>query len=792
MKYIPFDFDWKFQEGSSRFFMFMGGDNGPTVDLPHDYIINRPRDPRAVSGASTGFYPGGDATYTKNFSLPAEWQGKTVLLNVDGAYMNSEVTINGDLVELHPYGYTAYTVDLTEKLRAENSLKISTRCTQPNSRWYSGAGLYRCVGMLIGGRSYVHPWDVFVTTPEVGAEKAVVRAEFDVSGFENSCSIDVQLVNSDGAVAAAAAAWSDDRHVIVELDVPAPKLWSDIEPNLYTLKWQLDANGVREDEGEVRIGIRKIEIDAVNGFRLNGVPMKLRGGCIHHDNGPLGAAAYPAAERRKIKLLKEAGYNAIRTAHNPPSTALLDACDELGMLVLDESFDMWRTGKNAMDYHLWFEDWWQRDTGSMVKRDRNHPCIYCWSVGNEVSELLGTSDGAYWAKVQADYVRSIDHTRPVSASANGFTAPKPGKPRKPHDFEAELVGKPVMGLPRDGEDDWGDQTEAAASAMDIFGYNYMYGRYAHDAERFPGRVIHATETHSFHTYDYWKACVENANCIGDFIWVAFDNLGEAGAGRVIYSFDEMKGGLIGSWPWLSCHQGDLDITGDARPQNIYRKVMWGLDKGIHMFTTHPERTGKPFYGMGWHWEDIAPTWTFADEYIGRPVKVQAYADCDEVEFILNGKVMGRVAPGEYKAFMELPYEPGCVEVRAIANGDIVAIDRLETTGAPAAVRITAERNALAADGMDVAYVRAELVDDMGRRVIGSDIRLTASVSGAGSFLAIGSGNPCTEENFTDSRMTYRGRALICARAAREPGEMRIAVSCDGLPSSELTINVCEV
>lgn len=789
MKYIPFDFDWKFQEGSSRFFMFDGADSGKNVDLPHDYIINKPRDPKAVSGASTGFYPGGDATYTKDFALPEAWRGKTVMLNVDGAYMNSEVTLNGDLISLHPYGYTAYTVDLTENLRDMNSLKISTRDAQPNSRWYSGAGLYRCVGILVGGRMYVHPWDVYITTPEVSAEKATVKAEFTVTGFESGCTIEARLFDKNGAEVASAFSRPDDRHAAVELNAAKPALWSDTEPNLYTLKWTLSAEGAVEDEGEVRVGIRKIEIDPKNGFRLNGVPMKLRGGCIHHDNTLLGAAAFPAAERRKIEKLKAAGYNAIRTAHNPPSTALLDACDELGMLVLDESFDMWRTGKNAMDYHLWFEDWWQRDTESMVKRDRNHPCVYSWSIGNEIGEMLGTSNGAYWAKVQADFVRSIDPTRPVSASANGFVAPKPGKPRKPHDLKAELVGKPVMGLPVDGEDDWGEQTEEPAKALDIFGYNYMYGRYGYDAEKFLERVIHATETHSFHTYDYWKACVENPNCIGDFIWTAFDNLGEAGAGRVIYSFDEMKGGLIGSWPWLSCYQGDLDLIGDARPQNMYRRVMWGLDSGIHMYTTHPSRTGKPFYGMGWHWEDVTPTWTFEEKYVGQPVRVQAYADCDEVEFVLNGEVMGREIPVEYKVFRELPYRPGYVEVRAIRGGEVVAVDRIETTGAPVAIKLCAERPVIMADGMDVAYVCAEIVDAQGRRVIGSDVKLTASVSGAGAFMAIGSGNPCTGENFTDSRVTFRGRAMVCARAAKEPGEMTVEVTAEGLPAAKLSITV---
>lgn len=789
MKYIPFDFDWKFREGGDRFFMFAGNDGGESVDLPHDYIIGKPRDPNAVSGSATGFYPGGDGCYTKNFEMPEDWQDKTILLNIDGAYMNSEVTLNGDLVSLHPYGYSAYAVDLTSKLQKSNTIRITTKCTQPNSRWYSGAGLYRCVGMLVGGKTYVHPWDVFITTPEVSAEKAVVKSAFNITGANGLCRVKVSVAAPNGEIVANAEAEANASHIEITLPVTAPELWDIDNPVIYTLIWTLEANGCAVDNGAQYFGIRKIDIDPINGFRLNGKPMKLRGGCIHHDNTLLGACAYPAAERRKIEKLKAAGYNAIRCAHNPPSSALLDACDRLGMLVLDESFDMWRTGKNAMDYHLWFEDWWQRDTASMVKRDRNHPCIYCWSIGNEISEMLGTSDGAYWAQAQADFVRALDPTRPVSASANGFVAPKPGAPRKPHDLKAELVGKPVMGLPESGEDEWGDQTLEASKALDIFGYNYMYGRYAHDAKKFPERVIHATETHSFHTYDYWKACVENSNCIGDFIWTAYDNLGEAGAGRVIYSFDEMKGGLMGSWPWLSCYQGDLDLIGNARPQNIYRNVMWGLDKGIHVFTTHPSRTGKPFYGMGWHWEDISRSWSFGDEYIGCPVKLQAYADCDEIEFIVNGKTCAKAAPVEYKAFCEAPYETGVVEVRAIKGGKVIAVDRIETAGAPAAIKLTAERAAIAADGMDLAYVHVDIVDCEGRPAIEMPVKLTANVTGAGRFLAIGSGNPCTEENFTHSRMSWNGAALVCARAGRECGEMIIEVSGEGIGSAQIKIDV---
>ncbi len=765
MKYIPFDFDWMFREGADRFFMFPGGDSGEAVDLPHDYIIQKARDPKATGGASTGFYPGGDGCYTKDFSLPDAWRAKRVLLCVDGAYMNSEVSLNGNLLSLHPYGYTAYMVDLTDKLAERNTLKITTQCPQPNSRWYSGAGLYRQVGLLVGEKGGITPWQVFVTTPAVSPEMAEVKVL-----FETDEKVEAAIIDKTGQKIATATGTG-----ALTFPVEKPLLWDVDAPHLYTLQYALACG----DAGTVRFGIRKIEIDAQTGFLLNGKQMKLRGGCIHHDNGMLGSCAYPAAEKRKIGKLKAAGYNAIRTAHNPPSTALLDACDELGMLVLDETFDMWRTGKNAMDYHLWFADWWQRDTQSMVRRDRNHPCVYAWSVGNEIPELLGMSDGAYWTGVQASFVRTLDPTRPVSASANGFVAPNPGKPRKPHDFVAELMGKPVMGLPKDGEDEWGDQTRAAAEHLDIFGYNYMYGRYAHDKEKYPNRVIHATETHAFHTYDYWKACVENENCIGDFIWTAYDNLGEAGAGRPIYDLAEMKGGLIGGWPWLSCWQGDLDLLGDARPQNMYRRVMWGIDQGVHLYTTHPSRTGKPFYGIGWHWEDVKRAWTFEDAWIGKPVKLSAYADCDEVAFFVNGKEVARVKPEEYKAFAEVPYEKGTVAAVAYKGGAEVARDQIETAGAPATIVLTPETGEIAADGMDLAFVRISLADVKGRPVVTVPVSVTACVEG-GILLAVGSGNPCTEENFTDTRGTFDGVAMACIRAPKLPGEITLTVTAEGM------------
>ncbi|MBN2046616.1 MAG: DUF4982 domain-containing protein [Anaerolineaceae bacterium] len=797
MKRIPFNFDWNFAEGGTRFFMFPG-QSGDPVDLPHDYIIHKERDPHCVGAASTGFYPSGEGSYTKEFELPAEWQGKTVLLNVDGAYMHSEVTLNGDKLYYQPYGYTAYNVDVTKKLRGDiiNTLRVATQSIQPNTRWYAGGGLYREVHVLVGGTQYIHPWDVFITTPEVSAEQALVRAAIEVTNTEDAA-VDATLTavvkTADGAAVAkttirTALSASGKTACALEMSVDTPTLWDVDDPNLYTLCLTLTVDGEEADTSETIFGIRVIEIDARNGFRLNGKKLKLLGGCIHHDQTLLGACAFPRAEERKIQILKDSGYNAIRTAHNPPSSALLDACDRLGMLVLDETFDAWRSGKKSLDYHLHFEDWWQRDTRAMVLRDRNHPSIYCWSIGNEVQELLGASDGAHWTQAQADFVRSLDPTRPVTAAANGFTLPIPGKPRQRPNFDLELMGKPVMGLPRDGEDLWGEQSEPAYSHLDIGGYNYMYGRYAVDKDKYPDRVIHATETHSFHTYDYWKAMMENENCIGDFIWTAYDNLGEAGAGRVIYDPGDFRGGLMGGWPWMSCYQGDHDLDGNRRPQSYYRKVMWGKDAGIHLFSTHPSRTGKPFYGMGWHWEDVKQTWTFEDEFIGQPVKLQAYADCDEVEFILNGESQGKVKPEEFKAFIELPYQPGTVEAVAWKDGKAVASDLLKTACDPTHLILKADRAVVAADGMDLSFITVEVVDSDGVLVVDSPVEIRVSISGAGKLAGLGSGNPCTEENYGTSRQTFNGRALICVRAAREAGEIQVEVSAENLPSAAAVIH----
>lgn len=804
MKRIPFNFDWTRIDGRVRFF----GTSGATtkVNLPDDFCINKERDPSTPGGASVGFIPGGEATYLKNFVMPEEWKEKTVFLDIDGAYMNAEVSLNGNLLFHHPYGYTAFHVDLTNTLYTNeflNKLSIVTSSIQPNSRWYAGGGLFREVHVLLGGKTYIAPWDIFITTPQVRAEKATVRIAGEVQNVQAACTAQVTLTAVDATGTVCGTTTLDvtlpeqgSAGFTTEFTVDSPKLWDVDDPNLYTLQTTVTVNGTVEDTSSQTFGIREIAIDFDNGFRLNGKPMKLRGGCIHHDNTLLGACAFPRAEERKIRILKDAGYNAIRCAHNPPSTAMLDVCDRLGMLVLDETFDMWNMPKNALDYHLYFKSWWQFDTESMVKRDRNHPSVYCWSIGNEIPEMTGKSDGHTWAKKQADFVRSLDPTRPVTMAINGRTDLPPeweGKVESPFGGDRrKRMMQMDNGHPSDGHvngvDLWGQQTEKGCDALDIVGYNYLWARYADDRVKYPKRIIHATETHSYTIYEYWKAVEANSNVIGDFIWTAYDNLGEAGAGRVIWDLNEPMTGLIGQYPWLSCYQGDMDLDGNRRAQSYYRKILWGLDKGIHLFTTDPDHTGVPFYGMGWHWADVHKSWTFAAKDIGRPVQLEAYGDCDEVAFIVNGVEKGRSKVEKLKAFLTVEYAPGTVEAVALREGKEITRTALCTSGAPAKIALIPERDEICADGMDIGFIRVEIQDAQGRVVPNCDFTLNATVCGQGELAGFGSGNPKTTESYgTGRRVSFHGKALAAIRSTCVAGSVSLTVTTPGLPAATVEI-----
>lgn len=792
MKRVPFNFGW--DRTMQECLPWETPNDLVRVDLPDDCIYERPRSPEAVGGARVGYMSDGFAIYSKRFDLPPGWQGKAVLLNLDGAYMNTQVTFNGDNVAMHPYGYTPLVVDLTSRIRADvpNAISIQVHGSQPSSRWYSGAGVFRQVEMWIGEPCYLDPRDLFITTPVVESDRAEVVVSTSVTNTlsERKNAILSIKLERDGKTCAAGSAKvtlqaGGKTACSVKLEVASPALWDDIHPNLYQAVISVEAEGQSPDITVKNVGLRKIEVDSKNGLRINGRKLKLRGGCIHHDNSLIGSRAMPRAEKRKIENLKNAGFNAIRTAHNPPSDALLDACDRLGILVIDEFFDCWRTGKNRNDYHLWFEDWWQRDIAATVLRDRNHPSVYCWSFGNEISEARGISDGEYWMKVQADFIRSLDSTRlvtcggmflPKSLTCDGFPGGPGGPPTR-----ANLYSSDQEQIRR---------FRNMIEQLDIVSLNYSFRNYEQFHKLFPDKVLQGTETQGIDAWGNREAVRNNDHVIGDFMWTAHDNLGEAGAGRTFRDPAEKSAGLMGGWPWLSCFQGDLALDGERLPRSYYRKVIWGLDDGIHVFVAHPQHTGEPLYGTGFHWHDVRPCWTYPEQYVGKPVDVEAYADCDEVEFFVNGASFGKVKPTEMIFCAIVTYQPGELKAVAYRGGKAVAEDRILTTGPASQVILEPDRTLLAADGMDLCYVSVTLADSQGHRVYDADCELSAAVSGQGVLLGFGSNAPCTEENYgTGRRKTWNGRAMIVLRAGRETGQMELTVTGGGFPAQTLSVSV---
>lgn len=801
MKKQSLNFDWLRMLGEPPMGPVRDASRQEHVDLPDDFVLELPRSADVAGGAPNAYFPQGSARYQKTIEFDPDWAGKTVLLDLDGSYMLTEIFLNKSKIGYHPYGYTGYLCDMTGILQeGENTLLIATQSRQPSTRWYSGGGVFREVSVWTGGKVHIRPWDLFVITPEITQEYAIVRVEADVTNAtdgEITACVSFAAAEECGCNAAQAHAQvvipaHGSVKATAEMKIEQPKLWSCEEPNLYTMNAFVSVNGEQTDEAQTGFGVRKIEISGAEGFKLNGERIKLRGGCIHHDNGPIGARAMPDAEERKLRILKEAGYNAIRSAHNPPSTALLNAADRLGLLALDESFDCWVEAKPSQDYHLYFEDWWERDTIAMVKRDRNHPCIWAYSIGNEIPEYFGRSNGVYWARVQADCVRKWDPTRPVTTALANM-----------HDFDEKKKkegagGPPLMGydLTKPAEDylqpgdpdSFYEGTKEACKALDVIGYNYSFRRMGYDRIMHPERAVVGFESQPVETYDTWQAVMDNDNVLGDHIWTAFDNMGEAGVGRPLWKLDGPME-FMGPYPWLACHQGDHDLVGERRPQSYYRKLMWKKDSGVRLFTTRPEETGKPFWGTGWHWEDVVKTWTFDEKWIGKNVRAVAYTDADEVEFFVNGKSMGRTKAVRLNADMTFPYEPGVLEAVGYKNGVETGREKIETTGKPTGLRVIVEKETISANGMDLAYVWAELHDEQGRRVYETGLEVNATVSGTGTLLGYGSGNPCTDENYgTGRRRLFRGRVLAVVRAARQAGDIEVCFSAQGLPGVKAIVH----
>jgi beta-galactosidase len=780
MKKLSFNHNWRFwlNPPNESHYKFPQDVEWQTLNLPHDWSITLDRDEKNISSASNGFFPMGRGFYTREFEAPEEWEGQQVLVAFEGVYMNAEVWLNEHFLGRHPYGYTTFTFDLTPFLKVgeNNVLRVMVdNSGQLNSRWYSGSGIYRPVWLLVAERVHIAHWGVYVTTPEVTSDRARVQVQ---TRIENNTGEQQQVrllsrVRSPGGGPSGEAqeqveiSPEGEYEVTQTIEVSAPQLWSPDTPHLYQLESEVWVGDHLADTHSTTFGIRTISFDARTGFQLNGQPLLLKGGCVHHDNGVLGSAAYARAEERKVKIHKDNGYNAIRTAHNPPSPAFLEACDRLGMLVMDEAFDCWREGKNPFDYHTAFDDWWQRDIQSMVQRDRNHPSIIIWSIGNEIMERDGRSDGVKIATMLAEEIRRHDPTRPVTAAICGI-------------WDATHV--------------WED-TDGVFGVLDVGGYNYQWQQYRPDHERHPERLMAGTESFPMEAFENWESVLELPYVIGDFVWTSLDYLGEAGIGREDYAGENAP--FLPGWPWHQAYCGDLDLCGFKRPQSYYRDLVWECGSPLYIAVHSPIPAGQTPNISRWGWPDAWANWNWPGSE-GQDLQVQVYSRSEAVELFLNGRSLGRKPAGKARrfiaAFDAVPYEAGMLKAVAYDGGTAGAELVLRTSSAPAVLRLSPDRAKLQAEPIhgtpDLSYITVAVLDGEGNLVPDAGHEITFQIEGVGEIAAVGSGNPTTTEPYVgNQRKAFRGRALVVVKSTGEPGMISLTAQAEGLQQAAVQIQV---
>lgn len=772
------DSGWKFFRGGAQ------GAESPSfddskwrpVDLPHDWSIEdlpgtqSPFDDKAIGQVGTGFTVGGNGWYRKSFFVPSTDSGSRVWVEFDGIYMNSEVWVNGESVGTHPYGYTGFYFDVTNKVRfgEANVIAVQVRNEGQNSRWYSGSGIYRHVWLKMLRPTHLAHWGTYITTTLSGNSGAQVKVRTTVSNQSAlACNIKVitRIVDADGREVASGESsqlieMGKDKTIDQDITVGSPQLWSPDSPVLYAAISEIYVGDKLSDSSRTRFGIRTLTFDAVHGLLLNGQPLKLRGGCVHHDNGPLGSKAYDRAEERRIEILKAAGFNAIRCSHNPPSPAFLDACDRLGMLVMDEAFDMWRLGNNPYDYHLFFDQWWKSDINAMVARDRNHPSVILWSIGNEIRDME-TRPVIEVEKMLAAEVRALDPTRPVTAAVNNL------RPQKDEFF----------------------------SNLDVCGYNYAVGEdhgkndlYGKDHERLPNRVMFGSESYAMETFGTWMAVEDHPYVIGDFVWTAFDYIGEASIGWRGY-WQESN-----FFPWNLAYCGDIDICGWRRPQSYYREVLWKKNK-LALFVkppipSFPLNPNKQSWSR-WEWHDAVADWSW-EGYEGKPLDVSVYSSCEDVELFLNGRSLGKKRTDrstEFMAHWTVPYQAG--ELKAVGyNGrKLVNSAILRTAGAAAAIRLFPDRTHLLANGEDLSYVTVEVDDKEGLIDPKAGNLIRFHVDGPATIVGVGNADPTSLESYQlPQRKAWRGKCLVVVKSSGKPGQIQITAVADGLSSASVTLN----
>ncbi|WP_197456772.1 glycoside hydrolase family 2 TIM barrel-domain containing protein [Cephaloticoccus primus] len=867
-----FDEQWRFQLGDVAGAEAAGFDDGAwrTVDLPHDWSIELPRDPKAPTGGAGGFFQNGIGWYRKTLAVDPARAGQRVVLEFEGVYCNAEVFVNGQHTGVkQPYGYVPFSVDLSEAVQAAlaaggaapQPITVAVRVDnerQPSSRWFTGSGIYRHVWLHTFSPTHIATDDFKLTTTSLSAAEAVLRVEAGVVSATQSAgavSLDFAVYAPDGAQVAQARAAGElagaatRARIVADLKIPAPQAWSPDSPSLYRVVAQLrgaqsSGRGGNDtapneqvfdllDEVTVTTGLRTLAWSAERGLLLNGQPIKLNGGNVHHDNGILGAAAFDRAEERKVELMKAAGFNAVRTAHNPHSIAFLNACDRLGLLVLDDMFDGWAEAKTAADYHLHFAEWYARDVEAWIRRDWNHPAVIFWCIGNEVFER-GKPEGVAIAKKLAALVRSLDASRPVTSAVNGAW----------------------------GEEEFWKSLDPFFAELDVGGYNYelasrdtserepgrskfhkLYPRLTHvrDHERVPQRLMVATESFQSEVFANWQATRDHSYVLGDFVWTALDYLGESTIGvtfppglKELHHWEH--GTLLGwPWPWAGAYCGDIDLTGWRKPVSYYREIVWNGEKAgaRKLYMAVQEPPPQPQSGLSgavpatppiaageaevpapeeawrptlWAMAPALPLWDWPQSE-GKWLTVEVYSRYDSVRLYLNGQLVGEKPTGEAEEFaaqFRVRYAAGELVAAGVQGGEERERFALKTGGPAVALRASVDRDrstdersaskasrpTLSADGQDLAFVTIEAVDAAGQWQPWAAQKIDVQVSGAGRLAGLGTGNVRDSlELYTGSACTlFQGRALAVIRAGKTPGPITLRISAPGLGSTELELH----
>ena len=739
-----FDSGWQFTRNGKTI----------TVDLPHDWDIYEAPDPSTgATGTDGGWYPGGKGEYRKTFATP---KAEIVKLHFEGVYQKAEVFVNGQKAGQHAYGYTPFTVDVTPYLyqdKRENEVVVKVdNSEQPNCRWYTGSGIYRHVWLQAMPALHIAENGVFVTTHDISAERAIVGVEVTVAN-ESDRDRNAMVVVDSGMMMVAVPA-RQTKTVATSYAVRNPHLWSPDDPYLYETKVELKESGIVIDEHRARFGIRSFSYDAEGGFVLNGKPLLINGACVHHDDGVLGAMAFDAAEIRKVRQMKEAGFNLIRTSHNPTTRAFLDACDSLGMLVIGEAFDGWRTAKKPYDYSTLIDSCYREDIRAMVERDRNHPSIICWSIGNEVIErkdirVITT------ARQLKQAILDYDKTRPVTEALCAW------------------------------DDDW-EIYDPHFDVLDIGGYNYMIHKHATDHQRNPGRVMWQTESYPRDAFQNWALVHGYPYIIGDIVWTGLDYLGEAGIGRYYYEGERAGEHYVdgGQPDWHGAYCGDVDVTGWRKPISHYREMLWKDSKDLYMAVKEPDGYHGKILETRW---SVWPTWESWNwpSWEGKPIDVEVYTKAPEVTLYLNDKPIGTKAVSqstEYKAVFTVPYEAGTL--RAEAGGKRAT---LSTAGEPARLRLTADRSVMTAGGQDLSLITVEVIDREGHVCPNAAIPCEAIVKGQGTLLSFASADLKDREPYTSPCVTtWKGRALLVVRSSQKKGKAQVCIK-SSLPTASIFI-----